>query len=551
MKWHRTPVLVVLVTVSSSSLVPIFSPSLCNEGFIHDDSRGPLLLGTGFGSKPYQILYDKWTNLKNAKSILNMFSDEQAKCARILLEKMSCCEESTMNEAVFSGVIANGLTHLIPMFDKDGAQKSLAILHQTCVPDGSFCSVDIAIMDGSKAHCSSVHSLLDIKWKFDDEKFPESQGSAYAPLFVNAGSCVHRWLPVFVLSKDHYQFGVTFDGINARWAYSEICHLRCPRRDFTPGSDEDVLSILQFAQFFVETAIYHRDFKNEWPQSHLVDKSGQILLKYLSVVYGRVLRGFDNTGKLKILKLYADLGSASAALAKQAAIANILNYESRAELKEGCDSKGVSAVLDNFYPPAQSITIQQIVELANQVCRLHTEGFVHGDLRLPNIIFSEEGAVTLIDFEWSGKVGEAVFPARVSAAAFGPRARNFVAPGVSIDPLFDWMCLADLLDRMQCYTAAEAACMADVHTVIATIKTECKASGVDLFRLLYPARPTWESQFDLRALGLRFYATRRSAFRKEKQKTTSERNSLQNKGPASSSSNSGLAAHDAENGPIS
>ena len=511
----RITVLVVLITVSSASLVPIFSPSLCYEGFIHDDSRSPLLLGTGFGSKPYQILFEKWTNLKNAKSMLNLFSDEQAKCARILLERMSRCQELTLNEAVFSGLIANSLTQLIPSFDMEGAQESLVVSHQTCVPDGSSCSVDISIMDGSKTDCS-VHSLMEIKWKFEPEKFPESQCSAYAPLFVNAGSCIHRWLPVFVLSKDHYQFGVTFDGIDSRWAYSEICHFTCPRRaGFTPSSDEDVLSILQFAQFFVETAIYHRVFINDLPQSHLVDKSGQILLKYPSAIYGRVLRGFDNTDESKILKLYKDRGSASAALDKQAAIAKILKYECRAELKEGCDSTGMCAVLENFYAPTQFITIQHIVELASQVWRLHTDHFVHGDLRLPNIIFSEDAAVTLIDFEWSGKAGEAVFPARVSAGAFGSRARKFVAPGKIIHPLFDWVCLADLLDRMQCCIAAEAACEAQLHAVIAGIKTECKASSVDLFRLLYAAPPNLECQFDLRALGLLFYSRRKSAFRNE------------------------------------
>ena len=210
-------------------------------------------------------------------------------------------------------------------------------------------------------------------------------------------------------------------------------------------------------------------------------------------------------------------------------------------MKEGCDSKEMSAVLDDYYTPALSITAQQIVELANQVCSLHKEQFVHGDLRLPNIIFSMDGAVTLIDFEWSGKAGEAVFPARVNVEAFGPRARKFLAAGKVIHHLFDWMCLADLLDRIQCYTAAEAASVANVDLVVAAIVTECKASGVDLFRLLHPARPPEEFQFDLRALGLRFYSKKRSAFRKEKQKTTaSDKNSLQGSGPAMASSTSNI-----------
>jgi hypothetical protein len=339
-------VLVVLTTttVSSTSLVSFFSPSLCNEGFVHDDIRGPLLLGTGFGSKPYQVLYDRWTILKTTKTTLNLFSDEQANCARILLDRMRSCQESKMNEAVFSGLIANSLQQLLPTFDADGTQNSMAVLHQTCVPDGSSCAIDISIVDGLKIQ-SSVHALLEIKWKFEEEKFPQSQGSAYAPLFVNSGSCIHRWLPVFVLSKDHYQFGVVFDGINTRWAYSEICHFICPRRGFAASSADDVLSILQFAQFFVETAIYHRDFKNDVPEPHLVDRFGEVILLHPSVVFGRVLHGFSGLGEPLILKLYADLRSARAALAKQEAIQKILKYEKKAELKEGCDPKGMFAVL--------------------------------------------------------------------------------------------------------------------------------------------------------------------------------------------------------------
>jgi hypothetical protein len=524
--------------MSSTSLVSCFSPSLCNEGFIYDDSRGPLLLGSGFGSKPYHILYDRWTILKNTKTTLNLFSEEQANFARILLDRMRSCQECKMNEAVFSGLIASSLQQLMPTFDADRTQKSMAVLHQTCVPDGSSCAIDISIVDALKPQ-SRVHASLEVKWKFEEDKFPQSQGSAYVPLLVNSGACIHRWLPVFVLSKGHYQFGVAFDGINSRWAYSEICHFTCPNRaEFAPGSDDNVLSILQFAQFFIEAAIYHRDFRNDVPDPHLVDKFGEVIILHPSVVVGRVLHGYSVVGERIILKLYADLRSAQAALAKQEAIQKVLKYRNNAELKEGCDPMGMFAVLHKYCTSTPSITLDHVEQLALQVDKLHKEQFLHGDLRLPNIMFSEDDrTVTLIDFDWSGKFGEAAFPAGASPSAFGPIARNFVGPGKLIHPLFDWMCLADLLYTMEFYEAAMAASNALVNNVIAEIQAQRSERRINLFRLLCPGPPILNVQFDLRSLGLRFYFKRRSAYCREKPKAKSENPSIQGTGSSSGYSN--------------
>lgn len=50
---------------------------------------------------------------------------------------------------------------------------------------------------------------------------------------------------------------------------------------------------------------------------------------------------------------------------------------------------------------------------------LHDEGFVFGDLRSPNVLFSK-GKVFLIDFDWAGKVGEARYPSGLSTQAVWP-----------------------------------------------------------------------------------------------------------------------------------
>ena len=44
------------------------------------------------------------------------------------------------------------------------------------------------------------------------------------------------------------------------------------------------------------------------------------------------------------------------------------------------------------------------------VGQIHEAGFVHGDLRLPNILVGPDDAIKIIDFDWAGTVGEAVYP---------------------------------------------------------------------------------------------------------------------------------------------
>lgn len=42
--------------------------------------------------------------------------------------------------------------------------------------------------------------------------------------------------------------------------------------------------------------------------------------------------------------------------------------------------------------------------------KMHNQGFVHGDMRLSNLMVGPNDSVKIIDFDWSGKVGEAVYP---------------------------------------------------------------------------------------------------------------------------------------------
>ena len=52
-------------------------------------------------------------------------------------------------------------------------------------------------------------------------------------------------------------------------------------------------------------------------------------------------------------------------------------------------------------------------KIKNSIEEMHQAGFVHGDLRKPNILYQETNEsinVMLIDFDWAGKADEVVYP---------------------------------------------------------------------------------------------------------------------------------------------
>jgi len=53
------------------------------------------------------------------------------------------------------------------------------------------------------------------------------------------------------------------------------------------------------------------------------------------------------------------------------------------------------------------------IETMEMVTKMHSKGFVHGDMRLPNILIKESGSehsLKIIDFDWAGMLGEAKYP---------------------------------------------------------------------------------------------------------------------------------------------
>lgn len=53
-------------------------------------------------------------------------------------------------------------------------------------------------------------------------------------------------------------------------------------------------------------------------------------------------------------------------------------------------------------------------KLRTAIQTLHDASFVHGDLREPNILVTDDGDMNLIDFDWCGKEGEARYPSDIN-----------------------------------------------------------------------------------------------------------------------------------------
>jgi len=70
---------------------------------------------------------------------------------------------------------------------------------------------------------------------------------------------------------------------------------------------------------------------------------------------------------------------------------------------------------------------------------LGEKGFVHGDLRSPNVFVSKEGDVKVIDFDWSGLEDETFYP-DVNYRALWP---SGVGCGKQLKKAHDW-CLYQL-----------------------------------------------------------------------------------------------------------
>ena len=64
-------------------------------------------------------------------------------------------------------------------------------------------------------------------------------------------------------------------------------------------------------------------------------------------------------------------------------------------------------------PAVGSLSEGQFEQVNEAIQLLHSHDFVFGDLRLPNILITDDTAM-LIDFDWCGKVEEAEYPSSLN-----------------------------------------------------------------------------------------------------------------------------------------
>uniref|UniRef100_A0A7S0QQD5 Protein kinase domain-containing protein n=1 Tax=Cryptomonas curvata TaxID=233186 RepID=A0A7S0QQD5_9CRYP len=155
-----------------------------------------------------------------------------------------------------------------------------------------------------------------------------------------------------------------------------------------------------------------------------------------------------------------------------------------------------------------------MINLTNIVDQLHSNGFVHGDLRPQNIVFEDADTVTLIDFEWAGAAGIAKFPVNVIANNFG-EAGSHVFSNSEINSNFDWYCLSEIMKLIKCPSASRAALNCKKDAVVSALRKMPKDS--DFGSILIPLR-SMRRYLNLSRLDKRleaYYADRRKRDRSE------------------------------------
>ncbi|KAE9390314.1 hypothetical protein BT96DRAFT_889391 [Gymnopus androsaceus JB14] len=79
--------------------------------------------------------------------------------------------------------------------------------------------------------------------------------------------------------------------------------------------------------------------------------------------------------------------------------------------------------------PLVTLTSADLESLKEKVGKLHEAGFVHGDLRPPNILMTIDGP-QVIDWDWAGKKGAAEYPSFINTSLFngleGVKAHEFI-----------------------------------------------------------------------------------------------------------------------------
>ena len=72
--------------------------------------------------------------------------------------------------------------------------------------------------------------------------------------------------------------------------------------------------------------------------------------------------------------------------------------------------------------------MEQLIQVAEHMKSLHSHGYVHGDIRLLNMVFGADGESQLIDFDFGGREGHARYPLHYKPALTDGQ-RSYAVPG--------------------------------------------------------------------------------------------------------------------------
>ncbi|KAF7310361.1 hypothetical protein HMN09_00577900 [Mycena chlorophos] len=106
------------------------------------------------------------------------------------------------------------------------------------------------------------------------------------------------------------------------------------------------------------------------------------------------------------------------------------------------------AVMDHI-PCAEFITRAHIEALRGVPKIFEERGIIHGDLRLPNIVFTLDGAVKIIDWNWAGLTSSRYRPRYPHSLNLGARWARGVVPGVEIEAVHDSRQINDLARALE------------------------------------------------------------------------------------------------------
>ena len=102
----------------------------------------------------------------------------------------------------------------------------------------------------------------------------------------------------------------------------------------------------------------------------------------------------------------------------------------------------------------------------------------------------------LIDFDWSGRFGEATFPRNVRTASFETRSREIIRPSKPIPEVFDWICLSEIFSSLGCVEVASGADDQNFELIVHSLTSKAKWT-----------RPIQYTKcLDLDCLGIHYYS---------------------------------------------